>query len=179
MGVTPVARSDEAHQGRPGFTSDRYHTNSGSRHNHAGVSEEHQPATTICGRRGYAGLLYGSAARHISLPRIASSLSKDVRRETDTDLLGAPERRRARSRESPATSRRRYSGKDVFTRAWRRTPTVPAPFFSPSPDKPDRFRKRVSSLPRPADPVASQRTRSRAASSSPAPRSSGCATGWD
>ena len=32
--------------------------------------------------------------------------------------------------------------------------------------------------PRPADPAASRPTRSRAASSSPAPRCSGCATGW-
>jgi glycerol kinase len=36
--------------------------------------------------------------------------------------------------------------------AWRRTPTGPGPFSSPSPDKPNRFRKMVSSRHARADP---------------------------
>ena len=122
-----------------------------------------------------------SCSRVLDVPRALLPEVVPSQRRLRRDR-GLPRRRaRSRSPASRATSRRRSSGRRASRRAWRRTPTAPAASCcmntgeqAASLAQPPAHDGRLAT----GERGATIPTRSRAASSSPARRCSGCATAW-
>src|SRR5207249_3044450 len=126
------------------------------------TSKHARGTKTCCGSSGCRGPRYRTSARR-------AACSGRARRGT-----WAPS---CRSAASQATSRRPYSARDARSQGRRRTRMALAPSCSSTPATAGPCRSTGCSRRSRAGRGASRCTRSRAASSSLGPRSSGCATG--